>query len=100
MQLVRDVQELLQELMLLLLSYFILLGPSLVKLFIKSSYLVLLLCNQMIDLNLDAVASLLQELSSLLLRQLFHCFSHTSDLRVVFLFDEVKTNLFKVKYIG
>ena len=59
MQLVRDVKELLQELMLLLLSYFILLGPSLIQLFIKSSDLVLLLSNQVIDLNLNTVASLL-----------------------------------------
>ena len=59
MQLVRDVEELLQKLMLLLLSYFILLGPPLIQLFIEGGHLVLLLSNQMIDLNLDSIAALL-----------------------------------------
>ena len=45
--------------MLLLLSYFILLCPPLVKLFVECSYLVLLLRDQVIYLNLDAIASLL-----------------------------------------
>ena len=82
MQLVRNIQELLQQLVLFSLSDFVLLGPSRVQLFIESVDFIFLLDDDVIDLDFDAVTSLLQEISLLFLGELIDRFDDAIDLRV------------------
>ena len=77
MELIGNVEELLQELMLLSLSNFVLFGPSRAKLFIKCCHLILLLNDHMVNLNFDAVATLFQEFSLFLFSQLIYGLYHS-----------------------
>ena len=82
MQLIRDVEELLKKLMLFSLSYFVLLGPTRVQFFIKSGNFIFLLRNNVIDLNFDSIATLLQELGLFLLRQLIDSLNDSIDFGI------------------
>ena len=92
LQLVLDVEELLQELGLLTLAQLVMLGPPRVELLVEGIHLVFLLRQRVVDLNLDAVAALLQKLGRLLPGQLFDRLCHSLHLGVVLLLDEILTD--------
>ena len=62
MQLIGDVEKLLEHLLLFPLSHFIVLSPPLVEFHVKCVHFLLLLCDQVIDLDLDAIAAHFEEL--------------------------------------
>jgi len=64
---------------------------------VQRVHFVLVLRDQVVDFNLDAVAAVRQEGAPLTLRQPLDLFCHAVNLRIIFLLDELISDLFKVE---
>lgn len=92
----------------------VLLFPACRELLVQSGHLILVLCDKVVDLNLDTVASLFEEHTCLPLGQSLNLLRYSLDLRItttkgirlmndlphlLLLLDESVTDLLEVKHL-